>query len=280
MGIYDRDYSREPESGYSLSAPTTATIQLLVATIAVYLVQLLFESSTGWIQLFWDWWKRPWEAYRLLTYGFAHDPGDIKHIVFNMLGLVFFGKYIEQRYGRAQFLIFYVGAVIFAGLVWSLVSTLSGHPGVVIGASGAIAAIFVLFALNYPHVQVLFMFVIPMPAWVLALLLVGSDIMGAMSRDPENNVAYVAHLAGAVFGLYYHRMGSEHAAGLATRLSGVSMKRRPKLRVHEPDEEEDDLTQKVDAILEKIQAQGQDSLTWSERRLLQRASKKAQEKRR
>jgi membrane associated rhomboid family serine protease len=280
MGLYDRDYSRESEPGYSLSAPTTAVMQLLVATIAVYIAQQLFQASTGWIQLFWDWWKRPWEAYRLVTYGFAHDPEDIKHIVFNMLGLVFFGKYLEQRYGRSQFLIFYLGAIIFAGLVWSLIAAATNSPGVVIGASGAITAIFVVFALNYPHVQVLVMFVLPTPAWVLALVMVASDMFGALNRDNGSNVAYVAHLAGALFGLYYYKMGSQHATGLASRLGGVRLKRGPKLRVHEPEEEEDNLTQKVDAILEKIQAQGQDSLTWSERRLLQKASKKAQEKRR
>jgi membrane associated rhomboid family serine protease len=280
MGLYDRDYSRDAEPGFNLAAPTTAVMQLLAATIAVYVAQLLFETSTEWICLFSDWWKRPWEAYRLVTYGFAHDPNDIKHIVFNMFGLVFFGKYIEQRYGRSQFLIFYLGAVIFAGLVWSLVAMATNSPGVVIGASGAITAIFVVFALCYPHVQVLFMFVIPMPAWVLAMAMVAMDAFGALSRSEGSNVAYVAHLAGAMFGLYYYRMGSQHAAGLASRLGGVRLKRGPKLRVHEPEEEEDDLTQKVDAILEKIQAQGQDSLTWSERRLLQKASKKAQEKRR
>ena len=196
-----------------------------------------------------------------------------------MIGLVFFGKYIEQRYGRTQFFIFYIGAIVFSGLAWSLIDTAAGGGGKVIGASGAISAIFVVFALNYPHVQVLFMFVIPMPAWVLALLLVGSDVIGAVSRNPENNVAYVAHLAGALFGLYYYQIGSQQAAGLADRLSGVSLKRRPKLRVHEPDQdEEDELSAKVDAILDKIQREGQDSLTWNERRILQKASRKAQEK--
>jgi membrane associated rhomboid family serine protease len=278
MGLYDREYSRGPEPGFHVSTPTTATMQLLVLTIGVYVAQQLFESATEWLMLPYDWWRRPWEAYRLVTYGFAHAPNSVEHIVFNMIGLVFFGKFIEQRYGRTQFFVFYLGAIIFSGLVWSLMSTASGIPSVVIGASGAIAAIFVVFALNYPHMQVLFMFLFPMPAWVLALLMVAGDAMGALSRS--GNVAFTAHLAGALFGLYYYRIGSQQAAGLAGWLSGVSLKRRPKLRVHEPDEaEEDDLTARVDAILEKIQREGQDSLTWNERRILQKASRKAQERR-
>ena len=70
-----------------------------------------------------------------------------------------------------------------------------------------------------------------------------------------------------------------HAAALEGKFGGLSLKRRPKLRVHEPDAEEDELSAKVDAILEKIQREGQDSLTWNERRVLQKASKKAQQKR-
>ncbi|HEX6961498.1 MAG TPA: rhomboid family intramembrane serine protease [Lacipirellula sp.] len=279
MGLYDREYSREPEQGFHVSAPTTATMQLLIVTIGVYLGQILFQGLTEWIALPADWWRRPWEAYRLVTYGFAHSPSDIKHVIFNMLGLWFFGGFIEQRYGRRSFLIFYLASIVFAGLVWSGIDTAAGARSWCLGASGAITAILVVFALLYPHMQVMMMFLFPMPAWVLAVIVVASDMIGALNRT--GNTAFTAHLAGALFGLYYQRMGSHQAARLADRLSGVSLKRRPKLRVHEPDEDEaDELSARVDAILEKIQREGQDSLTWNERRILQKASRKAQEKRR
>ena len=42
MGIYDRDYSRDSEPGFQLSAPTTATMQLMVVTGLVYLAQMAF----------------------------------------------------------------------------------------------------------------------------------------------------------------------------------------------------------------------------------------------
>jgi membrane associated rhomboid family serine protease len=278
MGLYDREYSREPEPGFHVTAPATATMQLVIITVGVYLGQYLFEGLTGWIVLPADWWRRPWEAYRLVTYGFAHSPADVKHILFNMLGLWFFGGLIEQRYGRRSFLIFYLGSIVFAGLVWSAIDTAAGARSVCLGASGAITAIFIVFALLYPHMQVLMMFLFPMPAWVLAVILVVSDMMGALGRT--GNTAFTAHLAGALFGFFYYRIGAQHAAALEGRLGGLSLKRRPKLRVHEPDAEEgDELSAKVDAILEKIQREGQDSLTWNERRVLQKASRKAQEKR-
>jgi membrane associated rhomboid family serine protease len=276
MGIYDREYSREREPGFHVTAPTTATIQLVILTVGVYIAQILFVELTNLLELRWDWWRRPWEAYRLLTYGFAHSPTDIRHIVFNMLSLGIFGRIVEPRYGRTRLLIFYLGAIIFSGLVWSLLTSLSGEAGSVIGASGATTAIVVLFALNYPRMEVQLMFLFPMPAWVLGIIIVAGDIHGAVSRS--GNTAFTAHLAGALFGLYFYARGSTHAAALAGRFGNVSLRRKPRLRVHEPDQE-DELNEKVDAILKKIKEQGQDSLTWNERRLLEKASRRYQEKR-
>ena len=58
------------------------------------------------------------------------------------------------------------------------------------------------------------------------------------------------------------------------------MQRRTKLRIHDPEDEPDSKTDdKVDEILRKINEQGQDSLTWRERRILERASREYQKKR-
>lgn len=286
MGLYDRDYSREHEPGLHLSPPRSATMQLVVVTVAVYLAQIFTGGDaspvTRWLSLESDWWLAPWKAYQLLTYGFLHDSDDIVHILINMYLLWMFGRELEERYGRTEFLSFYLSAIVIAGLVWSgIESAVSGMPAVCLGASGAVAGIIALFALNFPHRQVLFMFVLPMPMWIVAVMAIAFDVHGAMLRS--GNVAFTAHLAGALFGLYYYRMGWPLARWRSGGSGSFSMRRRPKLRVHEPDEdaedEEDDLSQKVDAILQKIQDQGQDSLTWSERRLLEKASRKYQQKR-
>lgn len=285
MGLYDRDYSREHEPGFHLSAPRSATMQLVVVTVAVYLAQIFTGGDaspvTRWLSLESNWWREPWKFYQLLTYGFLHDPDGIEHILINMIVLWMFGREIEQRYGRTEFLSFYLSAVVVAGLVWSGIESATGSQAVCLGASGAIAGVVALFALNFPHRQVLFMFVIPMPMWIAALIVLAFDIRGAMLRS--GNVAFTAHLAGALFGLYYYRMGWPLGRWLTGRTGSLSIRRKPKLRVHEPDEdvedEESDLSRKVDEILQKIQDQGQDSLTWSERRLLEKASRRYQQKR-
>jgi membrane associated rhomboid family serine protease len=280
MGLYDREYSREPQSGFQLSAPQTATMQLLAVTVAVYIVQVLFTGATGYLELPSDWYRRPWEVYRLLTYGFAHDQHDVKHILFNMLVLGLFGMQVEQRYGRTKFLTFYLTAVIIGGLIWSLTEALSGEAAVMVGASAAVTGVFLLFALNYPHAKVLMFFVIPMPAWVAALLCVGFDVQGAIAR--AGAVAFTAHLGGALFAWLFFRYGWLPGQNLISSAGSLRLRPKPRLRVvHEEDDddEKDQLSQKVDEILQKIQEQGQDSLSWNERRLLEKASRQYQQKR-
>ena len=279
MGLYDREYSREPQSGYQLSAPQTATMQLLAITVVVYVVQVLFTSATEYLALPSDWYHRPWEVYRLLTYGFAHDQHDVKHILFNMLVLGLFGIQVEQRYGRTKFLTFYLTAVIVGGLVWSVAEALSGEAAVMVGASAAVTGVFLLFALNYPHAKVLMFFVIPMPAWVAALLCVGFDVQGAVARTGA--VAFTAHLGGALFAWIFFRYGWLPGQRLFSWTGSLRLRPKPRLRVvhDEDDDEKDELSQKVDEILQKIQEKGQDSLSWSERRLLEKASRQYQQKR-
>jgi hypothetical protein len=54
---------------------------------------------------------------------------------------------------------------------------------------------------------------------------------------------------------------------------------RPKLRIHDPDKEAQDLGQQVDAILEKIHREGEASLTKKERKTLEEASRRYQRRR-
>lgn len=290
MGLYDRDYQRERDyydgrPGIHLGGPLSMTSKLVIIMCLVYVVQLLTRSS-DWItdafSLYPDVFLRPWQAYQFLTYGFLHDPGDFRHILFNMIGLWFFGRMVEERYGSREYLTFFLTAVVFAGLVWvigELVANRGFAPGPnMLGASGGIAAVLILFAMNYPRQTVLFMFVIPMPMWVLAVMLVVMDAYGAISRS--GGVAFTAHLGGAAFGYLYYRWRLRLSDWLP---SGNALKRlrpgSPKLRVHNPEQADSD-ERRMDDILKKINDHGQDSLTRSERKFLEKASLEYQKRRR
>jgi hypothetical protein len=91
-------------------------------------------------------------------------------------------------------------------------------------------------------------------------------------------------LAGAAYGAFYFRTGLSLGrlapeGGSLPRLK-MPRFRKPQLKVHDPEEYEDQLSEEVDRILAKIQAQGQDSLTAKERRALERASRRYQQKHR
>jgi membrane associated rhomboid family serine protease len=289
MGLYDRDYERErsyydDRPGFHLGGQPSMTTKLVVVMGIVYLVQLLTRSSGNWVtdafSLYPDVFRRPWQAYQLLSYGFLHDEKNIQHIVFNMISLWFFGRMVEERYGRREFLAFFLAAVVFAGIVW-LISELVINQGLapgpqMLGASGGIAAVLILFAMNYPHQTVLFMFLFPMKMWVLAVILVTVDALGFVRG--WQGTAFAAHLGGAAFGYLYYRWGGRLETWLPSGNFMKRLKPGPRLRVHDPMQTDAD-ERRMDEILKKIQDHGQDSLTRGERRFMEKQSREFQKRR-
>ncbi len=293
MGLDSRDYTYSTQPGYHFTGPRSMSVQIVLVTGGVYLLQLLLKGPfTSALALYDHWYTQPWQVYRLLTYGFLHSPSGIEHILLNMFGLWMFGRQVEQRYGRQEFLSFYLSAIILAGVVWTVSDTAFGNRGAwVLGASGGVVAVLILYALNFPQQKVLLYFVIPIPMWVLAAFIVLSDLFGA-THQTESNVAFTAHLGGAAFALIYYRTGWSPGRLLTGLFSGLPSPRKSRLHIHDPSSPEghdandtndtnarQPLNEQVDAILKKIQAEGQDSLTRNERLLLERASREYQKKR-
>jgi rhomboid family protein len=291
MGIYDRDYYREEQPGVSLRGPRTAVGWIILINVVIFFADgLLDDRSTinGFLALHVEDLAKPWLWWRFLTYGFAHasfgPPGAYWHIVGNMLGLFFLGRSVEQLYGRKEFLRFYLTTIVVAGLIWALASLLGGAPPQqsAVGASGAVVGVVILFALNFPRQTLLLFFVIPVPAWLVGVLIVVMDLFEAWNGQ-NSRIAWQAHLAGAGFAFLYFRNRWKLSRIPLNWFSTSWFKRRPKLRLHDPRREappNDDLADRVDKILEKIHLQGEDSLTSKERRMLKNASRQYQKKRR
>lgn len=292
MGIYDREYYRdEPRSG--LLGDRTMVTNLIILSVAVYLIDLITggvtkESFGDWLQLDPNLLQRPWQAWQLVTYGFVHDPRTITHVLFNMFVLWMFGREIEQILGRMEFLRVYLTAIVLSGLTWVIFETIkqgpsSGAP--LIGASGGVYAIMILWILNFPKRTILFMMFLPMPAWVLGVFYIVADVIGIFGSPVAGNqpgealTAHAAHLAGAAFGFLYFRNHWNLGRFVPARLSLSSFRLRPRLRVHDPEQERRDLGRQVDRILEKISQEGEASLTPKERKTLEKASRRYQQRR-
>jgi membrane associated rhomboid family serine protease len=283
MGIENREYLRE--DGHSFSGPLRGPLEplkwILIANVAVFVLQLLTAGSgvvTGVLALGPGLVLERFQVWRLLTYAFCHDPRTLWHIFFNMYVLWLVGRRLEARYGPREFLWFYLTAVVVSGLGYILLELLQTQPGVVIGASGAVAAAFILYALNYPREQWLLFFVFPVEVRWLCIAFIVFDLhpvlleLGGGGRG--GSVAHAAHLGGYLFGyLYYARRWH-----LDRALGGLRMPRLPQrkshLKVYEPQRDSAELEVRVDEILQKISERGESSLTDEERAILTDASRR------
>ncbi len=321
MGIYDRDYYKEQQRpGLALRAPSTAIGWIIAVNVAIFILDAFTEPvrgpgslhaissalslNTGVLAKPWLWWK-------FITCGFAHASyPNYQHVLFNMLGLFFLGRIVEQRYGRKEFLWFYMVTIVLGSILWCVLNSIQGLPAGValVGASGAITGVVMLFALNFPKQTILFMFIIPMPAWVLGVMLVVFNIFGMRGVAGEPNVAYGVHLAGAGFALAYFQF-RWNISRLADRwIPKELFKNRPRLRVHDPSDDYGDsggrasqdefspaqpsrsevrqqskdkrTEEEVDRILTKIHNQGANSLSSKERRTMEAASRRLRDRKR
>ncbi|MEI7687082.1 MAG: rhomboid family intramembrane serine protease [Planctomycetota bacterium] len=290
MGIYDRDYYRESNRGLLGSVlPEGGVCKILIiAQLVMFGVQALAGESFA--ALASDLALQPsavmhGEVWRIVTFGFLHPSLDPWSLAFGLLFLWYFGSDLEQMYGSAEFLCFYIAAIVVGGLAFMGVAYFRGHPeAYLVGCLGPITAITVLYAWHFPSQTIRLFLILPIPIWLLVVI----QIAGAMFLAREQ-MAYV--LAGAAFGsLYYKKQW---------RLSSVfqgwqSRKIRPKqrasrLRVFSPDDDEHEpvavaapkisaplldehLEAKVDSVLEKMARSGKESLSDQERQILLQAS--------
>jgi hypothetical protein len=198
-----------------------------------------------------------------------------------MLVLWFFGRPIEERYGRSEFFKIYILGLLISNIGWAVVNSALGNEAFAVGASGAVSAILMLFIVNFPRATILFMFIIPMPAWVMGLIMVLSDISNGL--NPNSRIAWEAHLIGMAFGALYFRMGWNFG-WLNLPQMRSPFRRGPRLRVvgrgdSDDGDDFDELQRQADPILEKIAQKGEASLTAKERKILNEYSRQVRQRR-
>jgi membrane associated rhomboid family serine protease len=249
----------------------TKTVKMLIIiNVAVFVLIQLFPGF-AWFTLFGlvpRYVFGQFRIWQLLTYMFLH--AGLFHLLVNMLMLWFFAPAVERAWGRRQFLYYYFFTGIGAGLCSFLTAFRSPIP--VVGASGAIFAILVAYALMYPETTILFFFIFPMKIRHAVLVLAGINLLGALS-EPNAGVAYFAHLGGGVLGYLYLKSEWLRWRISQGRLFNFPARQRQRKEAKKQ-LQKDGLDQKTDAILDKISKYGIKSLTREERRILELKSKK------
>ncbi|WP_316768982.1 rhomboid family intramembrane serine protease [Pedobacter frigiditerrae] len=180
------------------------------------------------------------QVWQPITYMFMHSDKDIMHIIFNMFGLYMFGSILENHYGAKRFINFYLitglGAIFLQWVVQAFelyqitgsivdngrmqldllakgqynpevfsnaqASNISSvYFGTMVGASGAVFGVMTAFAVLYPNLELMLMFIpFPVKAKYFIPGYIVLELYLGVSRIEGDTVAHFAHLGGALIG--------------------------------------------------------------------------------
>lgn len=234
---------------------------------------------------------RPWT---LLTYMFAHSRWDIFHILFNMLGLYWFGRLFVEYLGSDKFVAVYILGGLAGGLLYLLMFNTvpffverSGFSGMV-GASAAVFAIMTATATLLPNYTFYLLLLGPVRIKYIAAFYIVVSFLGTTQENAGGNIA---HLGGALIGFIYIKQlqaGVNWGMWITVTLDWFKdlFKSKPKVKVSYRSEEKAASFKKpssptskasqaeIDIILDKISDRGYESLTKEEKEKLFNASKK------
>ena len=272
--------------------------KLIVINIGVFLVffiaSFLFNTSSDVLM---QWFvlpeepievlKQPWS---ILTYSFLH--GGFMHILFNMIWLNFFSKFVLNLFSEKRFLTIYLLGALYGGLLfvtaYNVFPVFVSKAGYLLGASASVSALMVFAATYSPNISFRF-FMVTIKLWQLAVGLFLLDLFRLGSGT--NPGGMLSHIGGGVFGyLYAVQLAKGNDIGLWFEkiVAGVAnlfktRKSTPFRKVHKTPKNttnkkatvvKDDRQIKIDGILDKIGKSGYDSLTKQEKDFLFKAGDK------
>ncbi len=282
MSWHDRDYAQSPTPRHGVYVPgagawTQSVVNVLLAiNIGVFVLCWLTGGAGSWIYSF-GWMETDLvlggQFWRLITSQYLHAPDIIFHIAFNMLGLHFLGRPLEQLWGNRRFFLVYTLAGLTGNVFLILAGVIGWFPSDIpaVGASGCILGLLGVCAVLFPTARVI-VIMFPMTIRSAALLFTTLYVFNVLSGG-WNAGGDVCHLGGLAFGVLWAKYIHTGRITLP-RMARPARKPRFKFTFRPasksdspaPDQAE------VDRILNKIQTQGVASLTRAEKATLQRAT--------
>jgi membrane associated rhomboid family serine protease len=199
-----------PQSGFP-----TATLTILIATFLTsfraFRDQLLYERCI----------LNPWSVvqhkiryYTLISNGLIHT--DPIHLTINMMSFTFFALPLEGIIGHFQFVLVYLGSLIFSSIVITVKNGNNAYYRC-LGASGAVSGVIFSYILYRPNAQISMMIApVGVPAPIFALAYVAYSYF--MSKSKCDNVAHDAHLWGAFAGALITLVLDPNLVGTAAKM--------------------------------------------------------------
>ncbi len=247
--------------------------------------------------------------WTVMTYMFAH--GGLMHLALNMWTLWLFGPRVERAWGASAFTWFYLWCGLGG---WAFHYMFQSGAGVLLGASAAILGVAVAYATRWPDDEVLFFGVVPMKVrWLVVFMAAMNILMAVINQGSVGGTAYAAHLGGMFAALVYLYAPSAQSLDRFRRriapapdYGDETPRPVPKNSSRPRDRDVDDIVAQskaavarvrpapqpqpqpvatsatvtpvsaiaLDAVLDKIAAQGMGALTGAEKLLLEEWSRK------
>jgi membrane associated rhomboid family serine protease len=232
--------------------------------------------------------RHPWGIF---TYMFIHE--GFWHILWNMLGLYWFGQIVQDMIGKPKILPLYIFGGIFGGLLYMLAYNVfplfSNSVGFssCIGASAGVMAVVLAAATIAPNFELGFAIIGPVKIKWIALVYVVLDLINIQGG---NAGGHIAHLGGALFGFVFIKQlqnGNDFTRPFyaVTDFFSNLFKKKSNLKVEYKKEyaytsekntksntaqqkETISKQEKLDAILDKINRSSYDSLSKEEKEFL------------
>ena len=179
-------------------------VGILAANVFVYLLTAMspgfLEFRDQYLVLNTAWPK----LYQFFTYQFLHAHGSLWHLAGNMLFLWVFGNSVNSKMGQIPYLLMYLAGGVAAGVGFAIYG-----GGLLLGASGSIAAVTTTYLVLFPksNIQIFYWFFIfgvfevPSMIMIVAKIIVWDNLIGPSLMSGDSPIAYSAHLAGYAFGL-------------------------------------------------------------------------------
>jgi len=274
------------------------TLKLIYLTLSIFTMgnaQGMYETVLENLWLYADLRDLVFHFWGILSHMFLHD--SFWHLVNNMIGLYLFGRIVSDLIGDRRILPIY----LFGGLAGALVYVVTaqfflGVGSYALGASAAVMALGGAALILAPDYRVHLLFLGAVKVKYVVLLLVLLDLVGIAGTYPAGG--HAAHIAGFAMGCFFVfqlRDGRDWAVpvdNVSAWLGGLfSSKPRPKFQrpknapkmratfggakgSAKSDSQDHSFQEKLDTILDKIKAQGYESLSQEEKDFLYEASQK------
>ena len=228
--------------------------------------------------------SKPWTP---ITYMFMHV--GFLHLLFNILGLYWFGKlFLYHLEGDKLLSVYLLGGLAGGALyvaAYNIFPVFLNSNSILLGASGSVFAILVAIAFYDPDRKLLLPLIGSYKLKYVAAFYVLLSVINISSTNAGGNIA---HLGGAIWGWFYIsqlRNGKDLGSGLVKFLDNLAKWLKPKSHLtvthkqtprddYEYNRQKNAKQDEINRILDKIAKSGYESLSKAEKELLFKQGKK------